>query len=397
MTKLRLAVVSTHPIQYLAPLFKCLASSSGIVPRVFYTWSQTDANAVTDKEFGRSIQWDIPLLEGYDYVFVENVARRPGIDHFWGLSNPTLNCALEAWKPDALLVIAWNTWSHLSVLRHFKGRVQVFFRGDSTLLDPRPFLRTVLRKIALRWIYRHVDAVLAVGSNNIDYYRWCGLRDEQIAYVPHAVDTRRFGERETHEKRALDWRRELGIQASACVLLFAGKLIPKKDPLGLLRAFVRSIDPGDPTMHLVYVGEGMLEAELKAAATGHSNVHFLPFQNQQAMPAVYRLGDVYVLPSLGPGETWGLAMNEAAAAGCVLIASDRVGGARDVVDEGATGWTFKAGDHDALARRIAEIKALPVAKLAAMKRIATQRSARWSIEAAAEAMQVAIARHRRLS
>jgi glycosyltransferase involved in cell wall biosynthesis len=394
MTKLRLAVVSTHPIQYLAPLFKCLADSNRIVPRVFYTWSQTDANTVPDKEFGRSIQWDIPLLEGYDYVFVENVARRPGIDHFWGLSNPTLNAALEAWKPDALLVIAWNTWSHLSVLRHFKGRVRVYFRGDSTLLDRRPFLRTVLRKIALRWIYRHVDAVLAVGSNNIDYYKWCGLRDDQIAYVPHAVDTRRFGERDSHETRALDWRRELRIPSSARVLLFAGKLIPKKDPLGLLRAFVESIESGDPAMHLVYVGDGMLEAQLKAAADGRANVHFLPFQNQQAMPAVYRLGDVYVLPSLGPGETWGLAMNEAAAAGCVVIASDRVGGARDVVEEGRTGWTFKAGDHEALGRRIAEIKALPAEKLAAMKATAAQRSARWSIETAAEAMQVAIAAHR---
>ncbi len=40
---------------------------------------------------------------------------------------------------------------------------------------------------------------------------------------------------------------------------------------------------------------------------------FLDFQNQQKMPLVYRLCDIFVLPSMGPGETWGLAVNEAMA------------------------------------------------------------------------------------
>src|SRR5215471_9309681 len=92
----RLAVISTHPIQYYAPIFKELARQQRIQPRVFYTWSQTAGGAVTDPGFGHSIQWDIPLLEGYEYEFVENVARRPRADHFWGLRNPGLRAAIES-------------------------------------------------------------------------------------------------------------------------------------------------------------------------------------------------------------------------------------------------------------------------------------------------------------
>ncbi len=68
------------------------------------------------------------------------------------------------------------------------------------------------------------------------------------------------------------------------------------------------------------------------------------------MPVVYRLGDVYVLPSCGPGETWGLALNEAMASGRAVIAGSQSGGARDLVKEPASGWIFKSGDAADLAR-----------------------------------------------
>jgi len=72
-------------------------------------------------------------------------------------------------------------------------------------------------------------------------------------------------------------------------------------------------------------------------------VVFVPFQNQSRMPLVYRLGDALVLPS-GYWETWGLAVNEAQACGRPTLVSDRVGCARDIVDEGVNGAVFRADD-----------------------------------------------------
>ena len=66
------------------------------------------------------------------------------------------------------------------------------------------------------------------------------------------------------------------------------------------------------------------------------------------MPVIYRMGNVYVLPSSGPGETWGLAINEAMACERVVIASDKCGGAKDLVVEEKGGFIFKADSIDSL-------------------------------------------------
>jgi glycosyltransferase involved in cell wall biosynthesis len=119
------------------------------------------------------------------------------------------------------------------------------------------------------------------------------------------------------------------------------------------------------------VGNGILEEELKTMtsspstfstsstpstslnisqplSTSSNPITFLPFQNQSIMPVVYRLGDVYVLPSRGPGETWGLAINEAMACGRPVIASDKCGAAADMVKDNENGFVFKAGNENGL-------------------------------------------------
>lgn len=382
---LKLAIVSTHPIQYYAPVFQSLARAGEVLPRVFYTWSQAEAGAQFDPGFGRVVQWDVPLLEGYEYEFVPNVAREPGTERFLGLQNPTLNARIEAWGADAVLVYAWNSHSHLAALRHFKGRIPVFFRGDSTLLDAVSGMRRLARRAFLHWVYRHVDVALAVGENNRDYFAWCGLAPSSIRIVPHTIDAPRFQrDGDAREAAATTWRQSLGIPDDDVVLLFAAKLVPKKAPLLLLEAFKRL----HGRAHLVIAGSGEQEDALRAAATV-PRVHFLPFQNQDAMPTLYRLGDLLVLPSLYQ-ETWGLALNEAMACNRAVLASDRVGAARDVIAEGATGWTVPAGDVAALAAALERAVAAGRGRLRQMGEAGGRRADRWSTAAAAAGIAAAV-------
>ena len=62
----RLAIISTHAIQYNAPFFKALNLNENICVKVFYTWEQSK-QTVYDPGFGQQRAWDIPLLEGYEY------------------------------------------------------------------------------------------------------------------------------------------------------------------------------------------------------------------------------------------------------------------------------------------------------------------------------------------
>jgi glycosyltransferase involved in cell wall biosynthesis len=130
----------------------------------------------------------------------------------------------------------------------------------------------------------------------------------------------------------------------------------------------------------------------KAAAMGRSRVHFLPFQNQTLMPAVYRLGDLFILPSQGPEETWGLAINEAMASGRPAIASTKVGGACDLIQEGETGWIFESGDRRSLEDILRRAIGLGRNRLRTMGENAQASSAGWSTEYSARCIGEAVLR-----
>ena len=83
----RLAVVVSHPIQYYAPWFAHLAAEPDLTLHVFHLWD-FGTHQRFDPGFGQTLQWDVPLLEGYPSSFVANVARSPGTHHFFGLNNP---------------------------------------------------------------------------------------------------------------------------------------------------------------------------------------------------------------------------------------------------------------------------------------------------------------------
>jgi len=352
--KPRLAIITTHPIQYHAPVFK-LWSQRGIIDiKVFYTWGEDVLKDKYDPGFGKVITWDIPLLDGYDYMMVKNTSSTPGSHHHNGIINPTLHLDVESWGADVILVYGWNFHSHLRIMRYFKGKIPVFFRGDSTLLDRKPLsYRDLLKNIILRRIYNKVDLAFYVGKANRKYFELLGLKDHQLVFAPHAIDNRRFS-----LPAEIDFRSVLKLNTNDKLILFAGKFEEKKNPALLIQAF-ESID--DDSLHLWMVGNGPQEAALKSMVSMMSlklrnRIHFMDFQNQMAMPDVYKACDLFVLPSKGPGETWGLAINEAMASSKAIIASDKCGAADDLIVEGINGYIFHSGDVQMLRTQI--IKAI---------------------------------------
>lgn len=355
---MRIAIITTHPIQYNAPWFKLLAGKAGAEIMVFYTWSQTQAGAKFDPGFGKSLTWDIPLLDGYDYCFVENVARNPGSSHFSGIVNPTLIGQIEKWQPDAILVIGWSFNSHLKAMFHFKGKVPVLFRGDSTLVNRQNILKRSARFLTLSMVYKLVDKALYVGSQNKKYFLKYGLKESQLFFSPHAIDNARFGAPVTAAD-ILAKRKEIGCAEGDFMVLFAGKLEPIKNPFYILEV-ARLLKEKD--IKFVFAGNGDLEASLKEAAKGDSRIVFLDFHNQSAMPLLYACCDLFVLPSFS--ETWGLALNEVMANSKPVAASCQVGAAVDLIDD-SNGLIFDVNDYEALADFIHKLKNDSEKKIAA--------------------------------
>jgi glycosyltransferase involved in cell wall biosynthesis len=318
-----------------------LAEHKSIELNVFYTWSQSENGRKFDPGFGKTIEWDIPLLNGYNFTFVNNISSSPGSHHFNGINNPTLINEIEDWGADAILVYGWSFKSHLKAIRFFKGKIPVFFRGDSTLIDEKPGVKKLLRRIYLTYIYSYINVAMYVGQANKDYFLAHGIKENQLAFMPHAIENKRFQKNECNINGGNEIRKSLGIPEHAFIFLFAGKLETKKQPDFLANAFLSICDENS---YLLIVGNGHLGNTLKSDFSANNKIRFLDFQNQNTMPSLYAACNVFVLPSKGPSETWGLAVNEAMAAGKPVIVSNACGVAYDLVKNGKNGFVFKNGD-----------------------------------------------------
>ncbi len=425
----KLAIISTHPIQYYAPVFQMLAEEIDL--KVFYTLGQ-QTTAKYDKGFERQIEWDLPLLNGYDYTFIENTAKDPGSHHFWGIINPNLIENIKKFNPDSILVYGWAYHSHLKALRYFKGKVLIYFRGDSTLINKTTGLKNVLKSLFLKWVYKNINVAFYVGTANKAYFKAYELKEGQLRFAPHAIDNNRFGE--DRAKEANELRNQYGIGDEQILILFAGKFEPVKNPFILLDAFI-NLDLKNT--HLLFVGNGVLEESLKLKAESlakktinkgsfdyaqddklegtqddnessselgvrslekkidekhfdyaeddsiKKRIHFMDFQNQTAMPIVYQACDLFCL--LSTSETWGLAVNEAMAAGKAVLVSTKVGCAIDLVKPGINGGVFRSNDLNDLMQKLGELTGSKE-KLIKMGIQSQQIIQNWSFEKQVEAI-----------
>jgi glycosyltransferase involved in cell wall biosynthesis len=379
----RLAVVCTHPIQYYAPWFRILAADPRIDLRVFYLLEPGE-QGLYDPFFGQDIKWDVPLLQGYAHEFVPNVSPPPQLGRFWGFRNPTLPRRLREFDPDAVLLIGYKYWSLLRLIATWpRGRAPLLFRGDSHRLVPDGSRLAAAKRLLIAAIFRRFAAFLYAGEANRRYFLHHGVAEAALFRAPHAVDNARFmALRGSAGLEARELRRSLGIADGDFVFLFAGKFEPKKRPLDLLEAFGRVALPGTV---LLFAGAGPLDAELRARAAAMPNVRVIPFQNQSQMPRTYAACDMLVLPSEGPFETWGLAVNEAMCLGKAAIVSSHVGCAEDLVRPGETGLVFEAGNVASLAEALRAALAARD-RVAAWGEAACRRVAEFSYENAARGL-----------
>lgn len=377
----RLAIITTHPIQYYAPVFQLLHQRQVLSIKVFYTVGSFTLKQ-HDHGFGKAIEWDLPLLNEYPYEWVKNTATDPGSHHREGIVNPGIIGQINNWQPDAVLVFGWAYVSHLQVMRYFKNKAPVFFRGDSTLLDKQSALRSALKTVYLKWMYRHINHAFYTGTNNKAYFKKYGLKNHQLTFAPHAIDNTRFAANRTEE--ALQLKKELGISPDDVLILFAGKLEEKKSPALLLKAFLTL---KKASAHLLFVGNGLLEQQLRATSAGYNNIHFMDFQNQLNMPVVYQACDIFCLPSKGPAETWGLAVNEAMACGKAILVSDKVGCAVDLVVSGINGEIFIAGSATDLNNKLTTLVNKGKNGLAVIGHASKTIITKWSFEQQVNAIE----------
>jgi glycosyltransferase involved in cell wall biosynthesis len=384
----RLAIVLSHATQYYSPWFRWLREKTALNFKVFYL-SDFGLKPALDEKFGVNFAWDVDLTSGYDWEIVPNTAREPDTLRFDGLHNPALATRLRAWRPDAALLFGYNYRTHLKLIAWARLHgLPLIFRGDSHLLGRQCLPLT--KRLLLSFLYRQFAAVTYVGQANREYFRHLGVPERKLFFAPHAVNTALFSPNiPQHHERTAALRTKLNLAPSTLVVLFAGKLSTAKQPQMLLEAFLQ-LQP--PETALLFVGDGneLDSLQARAACWPGLNVRFLPFANQSEMPSRYLLADLFVLPSQGSYETWGLAVNEAMHMGVPCLVSDQVGCQGDLVIGGKTGWVFKAGKLDQLRSKLDEALKTLRHERQAFRSVAVEQIASYTYEQSTHGLLAAL-------
>lgn len=379
---MRLGIVVTHPIQYQAPLYRHLAACTDVQPHVFFL-TEHGVDSSYDPGFRRSIQYDVPLLEGYSYQFVPNRSPRPSPSTPFGAINPSLPSRVRAAGIDALLVHGYSSPSHwLAYAAAGRWRIPYILRGESRPDPPTtPGLKVAIKRAFVGPLVRRASACLAIGTENRNFYLAYGAAPERIFAAPYSVDRDRFAAAgEEGRRRRGELLGGLGLDPGRPTILFAAKLQPWKRPLDLVAA----MDQIAGRANLLLIGDGPLRPAVDHLCADRAWMRSLGFVNQREIGRWYGVADLFVLPS--EREPWGLAVNEAMSAGAVPIVSDAVGCGPDLVAPGA-GWVFSAGDVGSLADAI--VQALEPGALTSRQEVARRVAAEHGIDRTADGIVAA--------
>lgn len=382
--KPRLVVLATHPIQYYAPLYRCLAERGRIDVKVLYL---TDAGAVAhmDAGFAREVEWDVPLLTGYDFSILQpgtSITARA----FWQRHDSRLPTLLEAERPDWLLLYGYASrmnWAAAWWAR--RRRVRVAYTSDSNVRDPQARRRVLLKKLVLGHYFGLVDAFLASSEANVEYLLKFGASRRKIHRIPFAIDFRRF-------RRPAD---EPFGRPRNYDFVWAGKFISLKratdfvEALGLIARRIPRV------IRACLVGDGPRREELEIGVSGlppNCAVDMRGFVNQSGMPAALQAAEALVFTS--EREPYGLIATEAAAAGLALVVADNIGcvGDSDLARPGVNALTYTIGDVAGLAAAMQRLMDDPVLRQR-MQRASSEIAATHDFEFAAAAIERIVTSH----
>jgi glycosyltransferase involved in cell wall biosynthesis len=333
---MRVSFVSPEPTPYRAPLLDRVAARPEIELTVIYA-AQTVASRA----------WTVEL--GHDAVFLRGVAvpgARTIFRHDYPLT-PGIVGALQRAKPEVVVVSGWSTVAAQGALAWSRARrVPYVLLVESHDATPKAGWRRSVKTTIVPPIVRGAKSVLVVGSLARDSVVSLGAAPGRVRVLANTIDVPAYGATiDALLARRLELRAGFGLAEDELAVLSVARLVPEKG----LDTLVQACAVADA--RAVLVGSGPDRAHLqrldeRAILTGE-----LPADR---VAEAYAAADVFAL--LSRHEPWGVAVNEAAAAGLPLVLSDRVGAAADLLEDGANGMLVHAEDVEGAASALRRLR-----------------------------------------
>jgi glycosyltransferase involved in cell wall biosynthesis len=341
---IRVGYIAGEPNPSRAPHLDRIAEHPDIDLTVIYA-----APTVHRREWTLELAHDPVILRG---------PRVPAVrllHHDYPLT-PQIWPLLQRERFDVLVIGGWSLMAtQLAIVWAQLHRVPYLLISENHFREDRPRWISALKAAVLPHLVRPAAGHLVTGSLAREHQTHYGARADTITVFPNTVDVAEFGRRADalYERRA-DIRHSLGIADDAIAVTQVSRFIPFKGPDEAVEAVARARSLTKEPLHLVLVGSGPMESQLKARARDLAlDVTFAGWRSGQKLLEAYAATDVFLL--LSRREPWGIVVNEAAACGLPLVLTDAVGAAADLLVPGENGELVRSGEIEGQAQAIARL------------------------------------------
>ena len=348
--KIKLGVFAGNPVQYHVPIYKALSKENDINLTVLYG-SDIGAKEFFSKEFKSYIKWDIPILEGYKYIFFRNFTSK-NLKGMFSRINFGMFFHIILSKYDVIIIHGYDTVSSWIVFFASKmSRTKIIWRGEASI---RPTIRQnkikkFIKTRLLPFYFSCCDAVMYSCTGNKEYLKQFNIKNEKMFLIPCAVDNNFF--RERRKKLIPDreiLRNDLKISSNDFVIMFTARFTIRKRPLDLIEA-ISKID--NENILLLFVGDGLERKNMESLLKKYNIKNIITgFVGQNELPKYYVVSDLFTIVS--DYDASPKSLNEALNFDLPVLVSDKVGTSLDLVSNGVNGFIVPSRDVDAISKKI---------------------------------------------
>ncbi len=197
------------------------------------------------------------------------------------------------------------------------------------------------------------DQIICVDTRLREYVNdTFGYPSTRISVIQNAVDTDMFSPVSASENAQI--REDMGYNSSQFIIIVPRRLVPKN---GVQFAIQAMKHISDDNVRLLVLGDGPQYPELTVLAQGDARVQFLGAVPHEFVEKYYKISNVVLIPSItshGVQEATSLSMLEGMACGKIVICSS-IGGMREVIQDGVTGYLVSEQSPEEIASRINSI------------------------------------------
>jgi glycosyltransferase involved in cell wall biosynthesis len=255
----------------------------------------------------------------------------------------------------AVIINGYRFISYLRLMSYCRRHNLPFFvNNDSNIRGEQPLKphAAVAKRMLYSWWLSRASGVFSMGALGDQFFLKYGADPKRLYRVPCWPDYAAFAR--IDQDGLQRFRQKYGLNGRRRYLIYSGRLVPQKRVDLLIDAFAAIADERSD-WDLLVVGDGVLRDELQVRVPERlrQRVTWTGFLDGDEPALAYHAADVLVLPS--DHEPWALVIQEAMAAGLVVISSDVAGAAYELIEDKRSGRIFPIGSLKQLKEAIVDV------------------------------------------